>query len=103
VTFKLALPEDDLWIGEMTGVKVAGRPLLLVNVEGRICAYEDRCRHLGRPLSLGKLSGDRLVCAAHGWEYDACTGRGVNPDRVALHRYEVRISDGEILVDVDVV
>jgi toluene monooxygenase system ferredoxin subunit len=103
VTFKPALRQDDLWIGEMAGVKVEGRSVLLVNVEGTVCAYEDRCRHLARPLSLGTLTGNRLVCAAHAWEYDACTGRGLNPDGVALRRYPVRIAAGEILVDLDAV
>jgi toluene monooxygenase system ferredoxin subunit len=84
-------------------VKVGGRPVLLVNVEGTVCAYEDRCLHRAQPLSQGKLTGNRLACAAHAWEYDACTGRGINPDGVALRRYAVRISAGEILVDVDAV
>jgi toluene monooxygenase system ferredoxin subunit len=101
VTFKPALREEDLWIGEMAGVKVDGRPVLLVNVAGTVCAYEDRCRHLALPLSQGKLTGNRLVCAGHEWTYDASTGCGINPDGVALRRYEVRIVAGEILVDID--
>jgi toluene monooxygenase system ferredoxin subunit len=103
MTFKPALRQDELWIGEMTGVQVEGRAILLVNVEGTVCAYEDRCRHLARPLSQGVLTGKRLVCGAHAWEYDACTGRGINPDGVALRRYAVRIAAGEILVDLDAV
>ncbi len=98
--FKPALAADALWIGEMAGVEIDGRPVLLVNVGGTVCAYEDRCPHRALPLSQGILAGDRLVCAAHAWEYDACTGRGINPDTVALRRYEVRIEAGEILVDV---
>ena len=101
MTFKPVLRQDDLWIGEMTSVKVEGRPVLLVNVEGTVCAYEDRCRHLAHPLSRGTLAGRRLVCAAHAWEYDAHTGCGLNPDGVALRRYAVRIAAGEIEVDLD--
>lgn len=103
MTFKPALRQDDLWIGEMAGVTVDGHPVLLVNVEGTVCAYEDRCRHLAHPLSLGSLTGNRLVCAAHEWEYDACTGRGINPAGVTLRCYEVRVASGEILVDLDAV
>jgi toluene monooxygenase system ferredoxin subunit len=99
--FKPALRTEDLWIGEMTGVRVAGQPVLLVNVEGTVCAYEDRCLHRALPLSLGTLTEGRVVCRAHAWEYDACTGRGLNPAGVTLRRYEVRVADGEILVDVD--
>ena len=99
--FKTTLRQDDLWIGEMIGLEVEGRRVLLVNVEGEVCAYEDRCLHRSLPLSLGRLAGNRLVCGAHGWEYDVCTGQGLNPTGVALRRYPVRIADGDILVDVD--
>jgi len=101
VTFRPALREHDLWIGEMAGVNVDGRPVLLVNVEGTVCAYEDRCLHRSFPLSQGKLAGNRLVCAAHEWTYDAATGCGINPDGVALRRYDVRIVAGQIEVDVE--
>ncbi|HVZ89025.1 MAG TPA: Rieske 2Fe-2S domain-containing protein [Polyangia bacterium] len=101
MAFKPALRAEELWIGEMTGVRVAGQPVLLVNVEGKVSAFEDRCRHRALPLSLGTLAEGRLICRAHAWEYDACTGAGVNPAGVCLRRYEVRIADGEILVDVD--
>ena len=101
MSLRPVLREDELWIGEMAGVKVDGRAVLLVNVEGTVCAYEDRCLHRAWPLSLGKLAGRRLVCAAHEWEYDACTGRGINPGGVALRRYDVEVVAGEIMVDVD--
>jgi toluene monooxygenase system ferredoxin subunit len=101
VTFRAALRAEDLWIGEMAGVKVDGRPVLLVNVEGTVSAFEDRCRHRAQPLSQGKLTGNRLVCAAHEWTYDAATGCGINPEGVALRRYPVRIVAGQIEVDVE--
>ena len=31
----------------------------------------------------------------------ACTGKGLNPEGVALRRYEVRVEGDEILVNVD--
>jgi toluene monooxygenase system ferredoxin subunit len=85
----------------MIGVEVGGRRVLIVNVDGDIRAYEDRCLHKSLPLSLGKLVGSRLVCCAHQWEYDACTGQGINPRGVALRRYDVQLEDGEILVNID--
>jgi toluene monooxygenase system ferredoxin subunit len=91
---------DDVWSGEKVGVVVKGRPVLLVNVDGVVCAYEDRCRHKGVRLSEGRLEGPVLTCAAHGWQYDARTGHGINPESVALPRYEVKIENGDILVDL---
>jgi toluene monooxygenase system ferredoxin subunit len=101
VTFRPVLRAEDLWIGEMAGVNVDGRPVLLVNVEGTVRAYEDRCLHRAMPLSPGKLAGNRLVCAAHEWTYDAATGCGINPDGVALRRYDVRLVAGQIEVDIE--
>jgi toluene monooxygenase system ferredoxin subunit len=91
---------DDLWIGEKLGVVVAGRAVLLVNAEGTVCAFEDRCRHKGIALSLGKLQGCELTCSIHGWIYDARTGAGINPENAQLPQFPVRIEGNDILVDV---
>jgi toluene monooxygenase system ferredoxin subunit len=91
---------DELWMGEKLGLVVSGRPVLLVNVEGSVCAYEDRCRHKGIALSLGKLEGHQLTCAVHGWIYDARTGAGINPESAQLCSYPVRIEGNDILIDV---
>lgn len=92
---------DELWSGEKVGLVVHGRPVLLVNVDGKICAYEDRCRHKGVPLSKGKLDGHVLACAVHGWLYDACSGAGINPESVALTPFPVRIDGNDVLVDLE--
>jgi len=79
---------------------VAGTKLLLVRAGGRISAYEDRCAHLGLPLSGGRLQGLSLICPAHEWEYDACTGRGLNPATACLKSFPVTIDGGQILVEL---
>ena len=100
MTCRTALRRDELWIGEIVGLELEGNRVLIMNVDGDICAYEDRCLHRSFPLSQGKLVGRRLVYRAHEWEYDACTGQGINPSGVALRRYEVRVDGGEILVTI---
>jgi toluene monooxygenase system ferredoxin subunit len=93
-------PLDDLWQGEMRAVMVAGRDVLLCNIEGEVLAYEDRCPHLANPLSKGRLDGRVLTCAAHEWAFDVCTGAGVNPATVCLRRFPVRIDRASIFVDI---
>ena len=100
MSFVKATTLDELWMGEKLGVVVAGRPVLLVNVEGTVCAYEDRCRHKGVALSLGNLDGHVLACSVHGWLYDARTGAGINPESARLLRFPVRIEGNDVLVDV---
>jgi toluene monooxygenase system ferredoxin subunit len=92
---------DDLWSGEMRAVTVAGQPILLVVVEGSVCAYHDRCVHQGVPLSEGRLEDGQIVCRAHEWRYDARTGRGTNPRDTRLRPCAVRLEGGLILVDPD--
>ena len=100
MSFVKATTLDELWMGEKLGVVVAGCPVLLVNVEGTVCAYEDRCRHKGVALSLGNLEGHVLSCSVHGWLYDARTGAGINPESAHLPRFPVRIEGNDVLVDV---
>ncbi len=97
--FQPALTVDDLWPGEKVGVTMCGRRLLMVNVDGEVRAYDDRCPHLGLPLSDGTLDGSRLVCRGHLWEYDVKTGAGINPASVRLRSVPVRVEDATILVD----
>jgi nitrite reductase/ring-hydroxylating ferredoxin subunit len=41
-----------------------------------------------------------LTCSAHGWQYDARSGRGCNPTGVALLRLPVEIRGADIWVDL---
>jgi toluene monooxygenase system ferredoxin subunit len=91
----------DLWSGEMVRVDRGQVPVLLVNVEGVVYAYRDRCAHQGLPLSRGRLDGTVLTCSAHHWQYDVCSGRGVNPRQARLTPLAVRIEGDQILVDLD--
>lgn len=91
---------DDLWSGEMRGYVVRGQKVLLVRIDESIYAYEDRCAHLGVPLSKGKLEGCLLTCSAHQWQYDVRTGAGVNPASVRLRAVPVEVSGQHIAVDI---
>jgi toluene monooxygenase system ferredoxin subunit len=92
---------DELWTGEMIGIEVGGQALLLVNLGGRVCAYRDRCAHMGVKLSEGKLEGRVLTCRAHQWQYDLTTGNGVNPQAARLERVEVEVDGDGVYVDIE--
>jgi toluene monooxygenase system ferredoxin subunit len=87
------MPLDDLWVGDLVGVEVAGHPVLLINLDDEVRAYENRCPHQATPLSEGELDGELLTCYAHLWEFDARTGQGVNPATACLRQYAVRVED----------
>jgi toluene monooxygenase system ferredoxin subunit len=99
MAYTRTLPEEELWVGEMRGCDVAGRRVLLLRLQNGIHAYEDRCAHLRVPLSEGTLRNGVLTCSAHGFEYDAATGRGINPKSVRLVALPMRVEGGHIWVD----
>ncbi len=96
-----ALPLDDLWEGDMTDVTVEDRDVLLVNVDGEVHAFLNKCAHQAQKLSEGDLDGRVLTCPHHMWSFDATTGRGINPDDSQLVRLPCMIGDDDMIrVDV---
>jgi nitrite reductase/ring-hydroxylating ferredoxin subunit len=90
-----------LWKGDMSGCVIGRTKVLLVRLDDGVFAYEDKCAHLGMPLSEGSLTGCVLTCRAHRWEYDARTGLGLNPKGARLRALPVRIEGDDVLVDVE--
>ena len=87
----------------MVGLEIEGRPILLVNIDSRIYAHLDACPHQNSRLSEGTLTDGILRCSRHHWEFDVCSGAGVNPQTVHLTALPVRIEGDDILVDIDAV
>ncbi len=92
---------DDLWEGDMAPVDVQGTKVLLVNVDGEVRAYQNRCPHQAWALDEGDFDGATLTCVRHMWQFDAASGQGVNPDDCSLNGYPCEVGeDGMIRVDV---
>lgn len=92
---------EDFWSGEMMGLDVSGNSILLINVNDHIYAYADACPHQKSRLSEGTLIGRTLRCERHHWEFDVCSGCGINPQNACLTIYPVAIENRDILVDLD--
>ena len=52
-------------------VKLFSTPLVLFRSGGVPAALLDRCPHRNVPLSLGRVRGQHLQCAYHGWQFDS--------------------------------
>jgi toluene monooxygenase system ferredoxin subunit len=101
--FERVATTEDLWSGEMVGLEVDGRRILLVNIDDCIYAHLDACPHQDSRLSEGTLTDGILRCARHHWEFDVCSGAGVNPQNARLTSLPVKIEGYDILVDMDAV
>lgn len=62
-----------------------GERLVLFRLEGKVVCFRDLCIHRGTPLSLGWVEGDVVVCAYHGWRYNA-EGACVRIPAISLER-----------------
>ena len=97
-------------------VDVAGRPVVVFNLEGEFFALNNRCPHLGGSLHHGvqtslvqsdepgeyKCSrpGEVVKCPWHGWEFDIRTGRSIcEPTRVRARQYAVAVRRGADILD----
>ena len=93
--------EEDVWPGEMSfRVLPGGIPVLLVNPDGRIRAFHGLCPHQATSLAAADFDGDVIVCPGHLWEFDACTGAGVNPVNTRLREWPTTVRSGELFVNV---
>jgi len=92
----------DLPEGSIRRVDVHGRRVLLRRVNGRGCAIDEVCAHMGGPLSEGHLSVDGVVeCPWHASRFEVCSGEVVNgPSAYPQPQYEVQINGDQIEVRI---
>jgi len=84
----------------LVGARVAGVELVAVGCGDRINVFEGYCLHQGTLLSEGHVEDGRLVCRGHGWQYDCASGvKKVEDKDICLHRFSVKVENGNVLVD----
>lgn len=93
---------DELPVGAIQCVGVAGEPVALYNIEGTVCATSDTCTHGRASLSQGYLDGDVIECPLHQGLFHVPSGKAMGPPAtVDIKTYVVRVSNGEIFVNPD--
>lgn len=67
--------------------------------ESEAFAIEDRCPHLGGPLSQGIVHGKAVTCPLHNWVISLETGEAQGADKGAIRTIDLRVEAGRILLD----
>ena len=90
--------ESDLIEDRMLQVRVGSRVVAIIKDGGEIYALDNRCPHMGFPLSQGTFKDGILTCHWHHARFDVRSGCTFDlfADDVPIH--ETRIVDGAILV-----
>lgn len=66
-----AIASDELRRGQVTGLRLLGRDLVLWRgQDGVVRAADAHCPHMGAHLKEGRVDGDGLRCFFHDWRYD---------------------------------
>jgi 3-phenylpropionate/trans-cinnamate dioxygenase ferredoxin subunit len=76
-------------------------PVVVVNVDGEVRAFQGICSHEYFELDKGFLTRDSLTCALHLSRFDLQSGDALDPPaELPLVRYPVVVEDSRILIEV---
>jgi 3-phenylpropionate/trans-cinnamate dioxygenase ferredoxin subunit len=92
----------DLIEGELRGLEVGERLVLLVRHKGQITAMDDSCAHAGCLLSGGWVQERKgaVICPCHEYAFDLGSGRNVTFPKLCEDQraFEVRIEGGRVMI-----
>lgn len=60
--------------GKGVPVKAEAVSLVLIKMNGKVTALENKCPHFGLPLARGKIENGEIVCPFHGSRFNIETG-----------------------------
>ncbi len=87
---------------ERDGMRVLsaeGRTVLLVYERGEVFALDNRCPHMGFPLSRGTVSDGILTCHWHHAKFDLAGGCTLDPFADDVPSFPVEVREGDVYVD----
>ena len=86
---------------KMKVFKVEDHEILVVNFEGELYAFENRCPHMGYPLYFGRLEGKVLTCGFHYAKFDVTTGKSLGSvtDK-PLKKFKIKIQNSLVQVEL---
>lgn len=87
-------------LGRGKAVKAGGRTVAVFRLEAGWFAIQDACPHMGASLADGSVSGCRVTCFWHDWNFDLRTGQGDMRQWAVARVYPVEIREGNVFVGV---
>jgi nitrite reductase/ring-hydroxylating ferredoxin subunit len=90
----------DLSPGACTVAHVNGHALAIVRDSERIYAVDNRCPHMGFPLSRGSVCDGILTCHWHHARFDLCTGGTFDQWADDVQAYPIEVRNGDVWVNL---
>ncbi|MGB0767176.1 MAG: Rieske (2Fe-2S) protein [Phycisphaeraceae bacterium] len=94
---------DQLPEGGRLCTAAAGKPLLVLNIDGQPYAIANQCPHAGRPLEEGEVHGTVITCPFHGYAYNLKNGNNLDHPEFEppVPTYPARIDSGKVQVALE--
>ena len=94
-------PVGDFIEGEGKPFAIDGTHLAVFLYEGKFQAVDNRCPHMGYPMSQGSIRDGVLICHWHHWEFDLKTGGCLLTSGDDLKAFPVEVrDDGHLWVGI---
>lgn len=90
---------EDLDPDDRTVVSVDGRSILVFSLDGGVYAVDNRCPHMGFPLSRGTVDDGILTCHWHHARFDLGCGSTFDPFADDVDSFPVEVRGEQIWVD----
>ena len=78
-----------------------GRIAVFRSATDEVYAIEDRCPHMGGPLSQGIVHGKAVTCPLHNWVISLETGEAQGADEGSVKTIPVRVEDGQLFIALE--
>lgn len=91
---------EDLRPGSGRELTVGDRVVALFRVGDDFFALDGICPHAGGPLGEGYVTGTRVTCPWHGWQFDVTTGRHCLNANLTTETFPVVVENGEVYVEL---
>lgn len=95
-----AIEEKNLKTENLILVSPKGLPILLIEKNGSLYAFENKCAHMACPLSGGVLDGYILQCPCHDWKFDIRTGEFLDAKEIKIITFGVKKAEGKIFINL---
>ena len=97
---KVSALEDIPKLGARVVKSAHGDIAVFRNAEDEVFALRDQCPHKGGPLSQGIVFGKTVACPLHNWQISLADGQAVAPDVGCTGRFEAKIEDGGVYLQL---
>ena len=87
-------------VGSAIEVVAGDQVIALFNIDGQMYAIDGVCAHSGGPLANGHVTGTRVTCPWHGWQFDVTTGTNCLNARLKQPCFKVRVEGTDVFVDL---